>query len=39
VRGLTPEKANAQCATPTTKAQLRLLKNPAPTPTITVPAL
>ena len=31
--------ANAQCATPTTKAQLRLLKNPAPTPTITVPAL
>jgi hypothetical protein len=39
VRNLSPEKANAKCATPAIKAQLRQLKNAAPAPGISVPAL
>jgi hypothetical protein len=39
VRNLTPEQANAKCATPPIKAQLRQLKSPAPVPAIAAPAL
>ncbi len=39
VRDLSPEQANAKCATPTIKNQLKQLKNAAPTPAITAPAL
>ena len=39
VRNLTPEQANTKCATPPIKAQLKQLKNAAPTPTVTSPAL
>ena len=39
VRGLTPEQANAKCATPAIKAQVKALKNPVPTPTATPPVL
>ena len=39
VRNLTPEQANAKCATPAIKAQLKQLKNETPTPSVTAPAL
>ena len=39
VRNLTPEQANAKCATPSIKTQLKQLKNAAPAPSITAPAL
>lgn len=39
VRNLTPEQANAKCATSAIKAQLKQLKDAAPTPTISAPAL
>jgi hypothetical protein len=39
VRKLTPTEANAKCATPTIKTQLKQLKNAAPTPTIMAPHL
>jgi hypothetical protein len=39
VRNLSPEEANAKCATPAIKAQLKQLKNAAPTPAIAAPAL
>ena len=38
VRSLTPEQANAKCATPSITAQLRQLKNEAPAP-VAAPAL
>ena len=39
VRNLTPEQANAKCATPAIKAQLKQLKNETTTPSVTAPAL
>jgi len=39
VRHLTPEQANAKCATAPIKAQLKQLKNAAPAPTVIAPAL
>ncbi|RUQ35652.1 hypothetical protein D8M29_13005, partial [Micrococcus sp. HSID17227] len=39
VRNLTPEQANAKCATPVIKAQLTQLKTAAPIPTLAAPAL
>ncbi|WP_455824667.1 hypothetical protein [Pseudomonas graminis] len=39
VRNLSPQEANAHCATPTVKAQLKQLKNAAPSPVTPAPAL
>ncbi|MBF6026110.1 hypothetical protein ICY20_00070 [Pseudomonas sp. P115] len=39
VRNLTPDQANAKCATPAIKAQLKQLKNETPTPSVAAPAL
>jgi hypothetical protein len=39
VRNLTPEQANAKCATPVIKAQLKQLKDATPTPAVLAPAL
>lgn len=39
VRNLPSEQANAKCATPAIKAQLKQLKNAAPSPAIATPAL
>jgi hypothetical protein len=38
VRSLSPEKANAKCATPAIKAQLKQLKSEVPEPTANTPA-
>jgi hypothetical protein len=39
VRNLTAEQANAKCATPTLKEQLKQLRSPAPLPSLAPPAL
>jgi hypothetical protein len=39
VRNLSTEEANAKCATPAIKTQLKQLKNAAPAPAIAAPAL
>ncbi|PRA26406.1 hypothetical protein [Pseudomonas poae] len=39
VRNLTPEQANAKCATPPLKTQLKQLKGEVPTPAVAVPKL
>jgi len=39
IRELTPEQANAKCATPGIRAQLKQLKSSAPAPSISAPAL
>ncbi|MGY2293382.1 hypothetical protein ACW9H6_27120 [Pseudomonas sp. SDO528_S397] len=39
IRELTPEQANAKCAQPAIKSQLKLLKNPLPAPALEASAL
>ncbi|TFY95021.1 hypothetical protein DYL61_06255 [Pseudomonas nabeulensis] len=39
VRNLTPEQANAKCATPPVKTQLKQLKGEVPAPAVATPAL